>query len=132
MVDDYVLENSKKYKAWLHEVISEEQKLVGDLVFIFIDDFSLHEINKDFLNHDTYTDIITFNKSTCEKVISGDIYISIDRINENASINNQEFDAELSRVIVHGILHLIGFKDTTLEEKAVMRSKEDYYLNLLP
>ena len=133
LVEGFVINTPEKIKSWLYHIISNEhRKLVGDILIIFMDDASLHQMNKDFLMHDTYTDIITFNKSANEKIISGEIYISIDRIKENATVNEQIFDKELSRVIVHGILHLLGFNDKTKEEKMRMRSKEDYYLNLLP
>jgi rRNA maturation RNase YbeY len=89
----------------------------------------LHEKNRSYLGHDTFTDIITFDYSDRD-LISGDIFISIDRVRENAPINNTPFENELSRVIIHGILHLLGYKDKGKKEKEIMRKKEDFYLSL--
>ena len=92
-------------------------------------DLFLHEKNRAYLGHDTFTDIITFDYSDRD-LISGDIFISIDRVRENAPINNDPFENELSRVIIHGILHLLGYKDKGKKEKEIMREKEDFYLSL--
>ncbi|MFK5854609.1 MAG: rRNA maturation RNase YbeY [Bacteroidota bacterium] len=115
---------------WLKEVIVCEDKKLGDIQFIFCDDDYLHSINTTYLNHDTLTDIITFSTSENEKIISGEIYISVNRVRDNSSIHSTSFDNELSRVMVHGILHLIGYDDHNPSDKKIMRSKEDYYLLL--
>ena len=122
--------NKSFYSNWLKTVIISEGKKTGDIQYIFCDDKHLNKINKTYLNHDTFTDIITFPTTVNKDIISGDIYISIDRIYENSKIQSVSFDNELSRVIVHGILHLIGYNDRSVSEKKIMRSKEDYYLHL--
>ncbi len=132
MLEDFEPENPESVKIWLKDVIRDERKVEGDIIYILTSDEHLHAINTDFLQHDTFTDIITFGTSLDEKIISGEIYISIDRIKENAGRLNQPVQNELSRVMVHGILHLIGYDDKTVQEKAEMTAKEDYYLNLLP
>jgi probable rRNA maturation factor len=116
---------------WLENVISNENCLVGEVGYIFCDDKFLLDINQRFLQHDTFTDIITFPTSFSDEVISGEIYISVERVKENAGNNNTSFDKEIHRVIVHGILHLVGYGDKDVEEKLVMRKKEDFYLSLL-
>ena len=131
--EGFELQNPKEIKTWLRKIIQKEhQKLEGEIQYVFTDDDILSSINKDFLNHDTLTDIITFDTSMEEDVISGEIYLSIERIRENAASQHQPFERELARVLVHGILHLIGFNDESPDEKAVMRTQEDYCLNLLP
>jgi rRNA maturation RNase YbeY len=133
LLEGFELQNPKEAKIWLREIIQKEHlKLEGEIQYVFTDDAFLSTINKDFLNHDTLTDIITFDTSIEKNVISGEIYISIERIKENAATQHQSFERELARVLVHGILHLIGFNDLTPNEKAVMRTQEDYCLNLLP
>jgi len=116
-------------KKWIKETIVKEGKTTKDINFIFCDDYFLHEKNRAYLGHDTFTDIITFDYSDRD-LISGDIFISIDRVRENAPINNAPFENELSRVIIHGILHLLGYKDKGKKEKEIMREKEDFYLSL--
>ena len=127
---DFELSNQSNYISWVEDVINKESKNLGELSFVFCSDEYLHKINMEYLNHDTYTDIITFDYSEGE-LISGDIFISIDRVAENSIEFNKEFLNELSRVIVHGVLHIIGYKDKSDEDKAQMRDKEDFYLNLL-
>ncbi len=108
-------------------LIKNEGKRNGELAIIFCSDNYLLNVNIEFLNHNYYTDIITFNY--CENsIISGDLFISIERVKENASKFNTTFKHELYRVIFHGILHLIGYNDKTEDEKILMRSKEDFYL----
>ena len=124
--------NQASTNRWLNDVIIAESKLVGEIDFIFCTDEYLHGINISFLSHDTYTDIITFPTSHRANIISGEIYISIDRVKENAEIRGLEIMQELARVMVHGILHLTGYSDKTDDEKSIMRAKEDYYLNLHP
>lgn len=118
-------------RSWVISTAKNEGFSVGELSFIFCDDKYLHKINLEFLNHDTLTDIITFDYSS-EDEIAGEIYISIDRVNENAKSFNQDTAQEIRRIIIHGVLHLLGYKDKSLEEKTQMTSKEDYYLSLLP
>ncbi len=124
--------NERLIKQWLEIVVAKEHKIAGDLHYIFCDDEQLLSINQKFLQHDTYTDIITFPTSTQPDIISGEIYVSITRVNENAKLHNVSFHDELSRVAVHGVLHLLGYEDHSLDEKKEMRSKEDYYLTLRP
>tara|TARA_B100001971_G_C18183906_1_gene534414 strand:- start:348 stop:767 length:420 start_codon:yes stop_codon:yes gene_type:complete len=122
--------NEPYYTNWLKTVISSEGKKTGNIQYVFCDDSYLHELNKSFLNHDSFTDIITFSTTQNDDIISGEIYISLDRIDENTKIHSVSLDHELSRVIVHGVLHLIGYNDISSSEKKLMRSKEDYYLHL--
>jgi len=125
---DFLLENTESFIRWIKNIISEENKKLGDLNYIFCDDKYLLEKNIKYLDHDTLTDIITF--SYCEgDVISSDIMISVERVMENSSIFGNSFLEELNRVMVHGILHLVGYNDKTKEEKEIMRKKEDYYVN---
>lgn len=127
---DFHLVNEKQIIKWLQNAIKSEGKTVSELSYIFCSDDYLHKMNLEYLNHDTYTDIITFDY-TEGSVVGGDIFISIDRVKENALKFKTEFLNELSRVIVHGVLHLAGYKDKTNKEKELMRSKEDFYLTLL-
>jgi len=117
-----------KIKEWISEVVSGYNKSVGDLNYIFCSDDYLLKINKEYLQHDYYTDIITFNYCE-ENIISGDIFISLDRVSENADEFNTN-DTELYRVIIHGVLHLVGFEDHTDEEKQEMRNAEDTALRV--
>ena len=120
--------NSRMYKDWLSVVCVEEQKELNEVNLIFCSDEYLLKMNIEFLQHDYYTDIISFDY--CEgKVISGDLFISKDRVCENAIINKVGFSMELNRVVVHGVLHLCGYKDKSEDEVDVMRGKEDYYLS---
>jgi rRNA maturation RNase YbeY len=126
---DFELENSEEIKSWISKVILEENCSEGDINYIFCGDEYLHKINVEFLNHDTLTDIISFDYSV-GKELHGDIYISIDRVIENASDYGTEFNNELDRVIIHGVLHYCGYEDKTNDEEKLMRSKEDYYLSI--
>jgi len=132
LLEDFEPDNPESVKIWLKNVIREEKKVEGDIIYVFTTDEHVYSINKDFLQHDTLTDIITFGTSQDNKIISGEIYISIDRIKENAGKINLPAQKELARVMVHGVLHLIGYNDKTASEKNEMTAKEDYYLNLLP
>ncbi len=129
-LDGFLLPSPPLLKSWINNVISSEKKKTGQINYTFLTDEELLEINKSFLQHNFYTDIITFPTSNSEEIISGDIFISIDRVKENAESNNVTFDNELKRVIVHGVLHLLGYDDHTDNEKIIMRRKEDYYINL--
>jgi len=126
---DFKLKNKIKLKKWINNVIEKEGKKLNFVNFIFCDDNEMLEKNINYLNHMTYTDILTFDY-TENNIISGDIIISIDRITENAKTYNVTFKKELKRVIIHGILHLIGYKDKSKKEKKIMREKEDFYLSL--
>ena len=114
---------------WIKKLILDEEKKVGNINYIFCDDEYLLKVNQDFLNHDYYTDIITFDYVK-GKTISGDIFISLTRISENASTLSNSFEKELLRVLAHGVLHLCGYKDKSDEEEKEMRAKEDFYINL--
>ena len=115
-------------KKWLNQVISNEDKEEGDITFIFCDDDYLLEKNIQFLDHNTLTDVITFDY--CEgNSVSGDIFISIERVKENSEVFKVDFLTELNRVMVHGLLHLLGYKDKTERESNLMRKKENYYLS---
>ena len=116
------------YKIWLQEIISSEDKKLGEINYIFCDDEYLLKVNQDYLQHDYYTDIITFDYVK-GKTISGEIFVSLQRISDNASTLSKDFEEELRRVLAHGILHLSGYKDKTEEEEQLMRSKEDFYLS---
>ena len=121
------LDNEKQLSNWIVAVIETEGFKHDEINYIFCDDDYLHKINVEFLNHDTFTDIISFDYSV-GKILQGDIYISIERVRDNASDFKVEFEDELKRVMVHGILHYCGYKDKTNNEAALMRSKENYYL----
>lgn len=126
---EFTPQSPDEIKAWIVSAIHEEKKELGFLNFIFTSDKQLLSINQEYLNHDTYTDIITFDY--CENnVISGDIFLSIDRIRENAETFQTPFLDELHRVIIHGVMHLCGYADKRDEDKALMSEKEDYYLTL--
>ena len=115
--------------TWLEQLIVTENKKPGKITYIFCDDDYLLEVNQDFLNHDYYTDIITFDYVK-GKTISADIFVSLPRIFDNAQTLSKDFESEFFRVLAHGLLHLCGYKDKTEEEIAEMRSKEDYYLSV--
>jgi len=118
-------------KKWIAEVISLENKKKGDISYIFCNDSYLSKINLEYLKHDTLTDIITFDYTKDNKgSISGDIFISIERVEENAKVLKIPFTEELHRVMIHGVLHLLGYKDKTTALKAIMRQKEDNSLSL--
>jgi probable rRNA maturation factor len=118
------LEDENRYLAWIKHVVTSEGKTVGDLNYIFCDDTYLHTINVQYLDHDTYTDIISFDYTVGNK-LQGDIFISVERVRENAQEFGVSFDEELRRVMAHGVLHYAGYKDKTDDESAVMRQKEE-------
>ncbi|MCU0400073.1 MAG: rRNA maturation RNase YbeY [Algoriphagus sp.] len=124
------LPEKQKRKTWLKQIANSENFKVGELNYIFCSDEYLYQINVDYLNHHTYTDIITFDNSEEEKLIEGDIFVSIDRVKENAQKLKQEESSELSRVISHGLLHLMGYKDKSKTDAEVMRSKEAFAIEL--
>jgi len=127
---DFKLSNEKELTDWIVSCIEKDDFKVGEINYIFCDDAYLHKLNIEFLQHDTYTDIISFDNSL-GKIISGDVFISVERVAENAITYNSTFDVELHRVIIHGILHYMGFKDKTTDEKLIMRNKENQCLNNL-
>ena len=115
----------QKTSKWLKNISESEGYEVGDLNYIFCTDEYLLEVNRQYLDHDYYTDIITFDNSEEEGKLEGDIFVSIDRVKENAANEGVAFELELRRVLVHGLLHLVGFDDTSDELKKIMRMKED-------
>ncbi|MDR3696809.1 rRNA maturation RNase YbeY [Mucilaginibacter sp.] len=125
----YKLKNKTLVRQWITQTILAEGYQLKELNYIFCSDAYLLQINQQYLNHDTYTDIVTFDNSDTEKVIIGDIFISIERIRENAAKFNTSETDELHRVIIHGVLHLLGYKDKTATAKQKMTQKEDLYLN---
>ncbi|MGY5355295.1 rRNA maturation RNase YbeY [Wenyingzhuangia sp. IMCC45467] len=127
---DFELVNEEKYSYWISETIANEGFEEGDINYIFCDDEYLHKLNVEFLDHDTLTDIISFDY-TMGKLISGDIFISVERVKDNAKDLKISFDEELPRVIIHGILHYCGFKDKTDEDAKQMRLKEEQYITVL-
>ena len=126
---DFELNSEKRTTDWLSKLVKTHQKILGDITYIFCSDAYLLSINKEYLQHDTFTDIITFNYNH-SAIISGDIFISIDRIQENSEKYNVTFHKELARVMAHGILHLIGFNDKTEEDQRIMTIEEDKALLL--
>ncbi len=126
----FLLKDKRKLRNWFRATILEEGGKPGTLNFIFCSDSYLLNINTSYLNHNTLTDIITFDLSEDNQSVSGDIFISIERVKENASAFKITFPQELHRVLIHGILHLLGYKDKTPSQQNEMRSKEDYYLSL--
>jgi rRNA maturation RNase YbeY len=114
---------------WLKKVVSSEGKKIGKIVYVFCPDEYLAKKNMQFLNHDTLTDVITFDYCKGE-IVNGDVLISTERVSENAKLFEVDFLTELHRVMVHGLLHLLGYKDKTKEEAELMRSKENYYLSI--
>ncbi len=127
---DFSPKEIRKTKKWLKELIQTEGFVLMDLNYIFMTDEELLVMNKQYLDHDTLTDIITFDNSDAEDEIEGDIFISVDRVKENAGLYNTAFDNELRRVLAHGALHLCGYPDKKPEEARIMREKEDHYLAL--
>ncbi|WP_118193615.1 rRNA maturation RNase YbeY [Albibacterium indicum] len=125
---EFTLKSKMKLRKWIQATLENEDFFLGELNFIFCSDSYLLKINQEYLNHDTFTDIITFDNSEKSKEISGDIFISIDRVVENASTFSLEFKDELHRVMIHGILHLMGYSDKNKEEKYLMTEKENEYL----
>ena len=131
---DYQFINTNKIQLknsiqWIKKVIDLENKILGDIVFVFCNDTYLLSKNIQFLNHNTLTDVITFDYCTKNK-ITGDILISIDRVKENSTIFKVKFLNELDRVMVHGLLHLLGYKDKTKKDAEIMKSKENFYLSI--
>ena len=127
----FQLLNPELTRDWVQGVIEQEGHSLESLNYVFCSDEYLRKINLEYLNHDYYTDIVTFDNSEKKKLIEGDVFISIDRIQDNADSHSSPFLHELHRVIIHGVLHLTGYNDTSNDEKKVMREKENAYLSLL-
>jgi rRNA maturation RNase YbeY len=123
----FSLKEKLKHKAWLNEVAKQEGKRILELTYVFCSDEYLLQINQEYLNHDTLTDIVTFDNSEDPKKIEGDIFISIERVMENGDKLGTS-ETELERVMVHGLLHLLGYKDKKKEDKTLMTEKEDFYI----
>ncbi|MES2747737.1 MAG: rRNA maturation RNase YbeY [Bacteroidota bacterium] len=126
---DFQLDNETLFSDWISRVILSENKKEGDINYIFCDDEFILNINKQYLNHDYYTDIISFDYSVGNE-LHGDVFVSVERVLENAEDFNVTFEEELKRVIIHGILHYCGFKDKTEEDEKLMRNKEDEKIKL--
>jgi rRNA maturation RNase YbeY len=126
---DFNLANEEAIATWLTNVITSENKKEGEINYIFCDDEYLHKINLEYLNHDTLTDIISFDYSMGNE-LHGDVFVSVERVKENAGDFNVSFEDELKRVLVHGVLHYCGYKDKSEADELLMRSKEDEKLAL--
>ena len=126
---DFQLENESDYEQWIDAVIESEGKEPGEINYIFCDDEYLHNINMQYLNHDTLTDIISFDYCIGD-LISGDIFVSIERVQDNAKDYEVSFKNELLRVLAHGVLHYCGYKDKSEDEALIMRSKEQEKINM--
>ena len=126
----FKLEEAKTLEIWIEKVISSHDCELGEINYIFCDDAYLHKLNVEFLQHDTLTDVISFDNSL-GKLINGDIYISVERVIDNAKEFSVSFNEELHRVMIHGVLHYVGFKDKKEEEKTQMSSEENNALSLL-
>jgi len=125
----FKIPHTRKIKAWLKSIVETEGYVLNQLNYVFCSDEYLLNMNRQYLQHDFYTDIITFDSDENEQEVGGDIFISIDRVRENAHVLDKPFDDELRRVLAHGILHLVGYDDLTPELKTEMRTKEDFYLS---
>lgn len=121
---DFILEDEAAFENWISRVIVSESKELGEISYIFCDDEYLHKINVEYLNHDTLTDIISFDYSE-GKILQGDIFISIERVRDNAKDFSVSFEEELKRVMIHGVLHYCGYKDKSEADEKRMRAKED-------
>ncbi|MBC5774581.1 rRNA maturation RNase YbeY [Pontibacter sp. KCTC 32443] len=126
----FSLSNPEQVSDWIASIIEQHDFELAGLTYIFCSDEYLHQINVEYLDHDTLTDIITFDNADEEGTVEGDIFVSIDRVRDNAQTLGIPFEDELHRVLIHGVLHLLGFKDKTEEQEAVMRKQEDSCLSL--
>jgi len=129
---NYRIRNIRKIRTWIIAAIKHEGGELENINFILTSDAFLHQINVEYLAHDTYTDIITFEYNEPGNPILSDIYISVDRCRENAKSYKVSLKEEIHRILIHGVLHLLGYKDKSKTEKQLMTSKEDYYLSLRP
>ena len=126
----FSIKQKKKVRQWIADTVAQNNKNLKSINYVFTSDLYLSKINKKYLEHDSMTDIITFDNSSEKDIIEGDIYISVERIKENAKKFSCSFDQELHRVMIHGVLHLLGFDDKTSTQKKEMRKKENHYLAL--
>jgi probable rRNA maturation factor len=126
---DFILDQEEHFSSWIETIITSENKTVGEISYVFCDDDYLHAINLQYLNHDTLTDIISFDYTEGD-IISGDIFISIERVKDNSIDFKVSFEEELKRVLAHGVLHYCGYKDKTDTDAALMRAKEEEKINL--
>ncbi len=126
---DFKLDNEVQFSDWILAILTSEKKQLGELNYIFCDDEYLYKINVEYLNHDTLTDIISFDYTEGNRV-SGDIFISVERVRDNASEFKVSFQDELLRVMAHGVLHYCGYKDKSQEDEQLMRTKEDEKIHL--
>ena len=126
---DFSLDNPTTYKAWISTCVTDYEHTLGELNYIFCDDAYLLKLNIEYLDHDTLTDIISFDY-TEGTVVSGDIFISLERVKENAVSLDVTFKEELHRVMIHGVLHYLGFKDKSVSEKEIMRAQEDKCISI--
>ena len=126
----YTLKEKLNRKRWLKKIAASAGYNIKELNYVFCSDEYLYQMNRDYLKHHTYTDIITFDNSEKKNDIEGDIFVSIDRVRENAKTHTQEVETEMNRVLAHGLLHLMGYKDKTQEEAALMRLKEEESIKL--
>lgn len=127
---DFIINNQEAYTNWIIKSVKSENHTIQSINYIFCSDEYLLQINREYLKHDYYTDIITFNNSKINEKIESDIFISIDRVKENAYSNDSSFEKELSRVMIHGILHLVGYNDKSKEQQKKIRVKENAYISL--
>ncbi|MER2997474.1 rRNA maturation RNase YbeY [Pontibacter populi] len=127
---EFSLSNPEQVADWIATIIEQHDFELAGLTYIFCSDDYLHQINVEYLDHDTLTDIITFDNADEEGVVESDIFVSIDRVKDNAQTLGIPFEDELHRVLIHGVLHLLGFKDKTEEQEALMRKQEDSCLSL--
>ena len=125
---DFVFKGKQFNNKWLRMVAESEIRRIGDISIIFCSDNYILDVNMKYLQHDYFTDVITFDYCEGDK-LSGDLFISVDTVRENAKLYNTDFNYELNRVMVHGILHLIGYDDHSQKDKQLIRKKEDYYLS---
>ena len=126
----FKVKDLRKKKLWLNSISNNEGKKIESLSFLFVDDEEMLKYNKKYLQHESYTDVITFDSSE-DKKIAGDIIISLERVNDNAKFYQVSYNYELQRVMAHGLLHLLGYNDKNKEEKKIIRKKENYYLKVV-
>ena len=126
---DFELENEEAFENWIIDIVDSEASAVGEINYVFCDDEHLHKINVEYLNHDTLTDIISFDY-TVGNLIQGDIFISIERVKDNAADFKVDFEEELKRVMAHGVLHYCGYKDKSDDDAVLMRQKEEEKIKL--
>ncbi|MHA6248593.1 rRNA maturation RNase YbeY [Pontibacter sp. CAU 1760] len=127
---DFELDNADQISDWIADIIEEHEQELNNLTYVFCSDDYLHQINVEYLDHDTLTDIITFNNADEDGIVEGDVFISVDRVRDNAFDLGVPFHDELHRVIIHGVLHLLGFKDKSDVDAELMRKQEDSSLSL--